>query len=269
VVRLVLAVLVAMSVVPALAAPITLDFDTYDRAGTQPVPSQIPDLPGDAFSDYGVTLSVDPANASSTLGLYNTECNGNGATEYSVECTGGDEDLATSLTAFGTIPQGYVLIINGGGSTLNDDRFGGSITFAFDAEGGVLFSFTDLLDIDEVDPVNTTDILFSFDFVDDRARRTVSVAEIVAANSANSQRLSSVVGNNSLYGFTFFDVEGANGNGEFEGVSAFTITYDGISGAVGAITFEPPQAVVPVPTGLPMLAGALGLLVYLRFRSAA
>ncbi|TYO91560.1 hypothetical protein [Oceanicella actignis] len=247
---------VAAAIIAAPAAAMTLDFDTMN--GGTPVVSGVPALNGDEFTDYGVRLSVAPNRSGSTLGLFDSNC----GPDFGTTCTGGDSDLATGPT-FGTAPQGRVLIINWGGANLNDDPKGGEITFDFLDPGGVSFSALTLLDIDEADPLSTSDIQFRFDYADGTSSGFWSVADLGAAGALSVTNLSSkgLTGNNSLWRYAF--VGGGplpvGADGSVASVSAFALRYDNISGAVASIEYDrPTTSAVPAPGALGLMALALG-----------
>jgi len=107
----------------AQAAPMTIDFDTANGG----VPSVAGNIAGTEFTDFGLTIGLNPSDASSTLALFESNC----GPDFPVSCTGNDGDLASGAT-FGTSPQGRVLIINEGtDANPNDDPSGGSFIFSF------------------------------------------------------------------------------------------------------------------------------------------
>ena len=139
-VGLLLAAVAAMSVAQAHAAPVTVDFDTMNGS----VATTAGNIVGDEFTDFGLTISAIPANSSSTLALFNSNC---GPDFLGVTCTGGDTDLASGAT-YGTAPQGRVLILNTGtNAEPNDDAAGGMFIFSF--ERAVRLDSIGILDLDE------------------------------------------------------------------------------------------------------------------------
>lgn len=235
----------------------TIDFNT-DNNG--PVTSEVIDLDGNAYSDFGVSITVTPNNAGSTLGLFNSNC---GPDFAGVPCSGNDSDLATGPT-YGTEPQGHVLVINGSDTTVNDDPAGGIITFDFHDPLGAAITSVDLLDIDEVDPQDTDQIFFTFGLVGGGTTGPVTVADLFALDSNNVENLSSIgqTGNNSFYRYSFNGVAGAI-NGAIFGVESLAVEYDGVSGAVARVS------AVPLPAGLPLVMTGLGLFGLIARKRAA
>ncbi|MEL7107202.1 MAG: VPLPA-CTERM sorting domain-containing protein [Pseudomonadota bacterium] len=178
-----------------------------------------------------------------TLGLYNSNCNGNGSTQFGVSCTGGDPDLASG-TAFGTDPQGLVLIIeeNPGDSTPDDDRRGGTISFSF-AQAVVMNAIT-LLDLDR----DFTNIMLTFFFEGGGVLST-------GLNGADAVTLlGSETGDNSLRRYDFSGLAPITGF-DFK-------TTD--SGAIASLEVTP----VPLPAAGWLLIGGLGGLVAMKRRKA-
>jgi hypothetical protein len=233
-----------------------LDFDHQDVELTNPVPGEIADLASDYFSDFNVTITLDNANSSSTLGLFNTNC---GPDFPGVSCSGNDSDLATG-PSFGTDPQGLALIVNGGGSTLNDDRGGGRIIFSFGTPVDV--KAVRLLDIDEAE--GTTDAIdFRFEFADSRPALDVFLEDLGTSN-VNNLSSTGLTGDNSFYEYTFDGIAGTNANGDFEGVTQFSVEYQNISGAIAGLTYD--RFDIPVPASLPLMLSGLGLLGWMGWR---
>ena len=118
-----------------------------------------------------------------------------------------------------------------------------------------------LLDIDETDPSDTTDVLFEFEFFGGGASGPFSVADLHGFDLSNTTNLSSIdlTGNNSFFQYGFRGAPGADADGRVRHVSAFIVTYDDISGAVGGITYDRPSE-VPLPAGLPLLLSGLAAL---------
>ncbi|MGF1446506.1 MAG: hypothetical protein ACFBRM_09935 [Pikeienuella sp.] len=249
--------IVALTAPSAMAASFTqvVDFNFKDPARQMPVGGEVIDVDPDLFIGLGFTLSVAPNNSGSTLGLFNSNC---GPDFPGVACGGNDGDLATGPT-FGTDPQGLVLVINESTTDVNDDPDGGVITFSF--ANPVDISSVTLLDLDDnADDVGKID--FGFEFADTNlARRDVLVSDLL---NSNTKVLGGALGSeNSLVEFTFVDESGTV-DGAFQGVSEFSIEYNGVSGAVAGLTYE--RFDVPVPAALPLMLTGLGLLGYLRAR---
>ncbi|MEM9709435.1 MAG: VPLPA-CTERM sorting domain-containing protein [Pseudomonadota bacterium] len=200
---------------------------------------------------FGGLLTLD--GNGDTLALFNSNCNGNGSTEFGVACTGGDPDLASG-SAFGTAPQGLVLIIeeNPGDGVPDDDARGGDITFDF--LGAMRLVSMSFLDLDR----NFSDLIF--DVV--QADGTTLFDAVPSAVTL----LSSVEGDNSLRRFDF-------GIGNVTSLQFSTSD----SGAVAGLVIEPDLTVpppdldlisMPIPAGLPLLLTGIGALLWARRRSS-
>jgi hypothetical protein len=138
-----------------LLQPIVIDFDEF-AAGYY--------LRGDEWAEYGLSISVNSnrqrkdGSGDLPLRLYNSDCEKRPKRGSSLpKCEGGDSDLATGA-AYGTDPQGNVLIIQEDNSKRknrndlgdpDDDARGGTISFNF-AKAVSLFSFG-FLDFDDKD----------------------------------------------------------------------------------------------------------------------
>ncbi|NJN21028.1 MAG: hypothetical protein HC812_07355 [Leptolyngbya sp. RL_3_1] len=134
---------------------VTIDFEEL-AAGTY--------LTGNEWADYGVKITVasnrQRRNGSGDLPLrlFDSDCVARVTSGNPLpKCTGGDNDLATG-SAFGTAPQGNVLIIQEDNSRSSnrddlgapdDDVHGGLITFWFDQAVSIgSFGFLDFDDRD-------------------------------------------------------------------------------------------------------------------------
>ena len=193
----------------------------------------------DGSKVFSGLVSVD--GNGDTLGLYNSNCNGNGSTQFGVSCTGGDPDLASG-TAFGTDPQGLVLIIeeNPGDSTPDDSRFGGTISFSF-AQAVIMNAIT-LLDLDR----DFTNMMFTFFFEGGGSTTTGLPADVTL--------LGTKTGDNSLRRYVF---------GDMGAITGFDLTTTD-SGAVASLELTP----VPLPAAGWLLIGGLGGLVAMKRRKA-
>ncbi|MEO1239582.1 MAG: VPLPA-CTERM sorting domain-containing protein [Pseudomonadota bacterium] len=190
----------------------------------------------EVFSDL---VSVD--GNGKTLGLFNSNCDGNGSTQFGVACTGDDPDLATG-TAFGTDPQALVLIIeeNPGNGTPDDDRRGGTISFNF-AQAVVMNAIT-LLDLDR----DFTNMMFTFFFEGGGSTTTGLPGDVTLLGSETKD--------NSLRRYVF---------GDMGAITGFDLkTTD--SGAVASLEVTP----VPLPAAGWLLIGGLGGLVAMKRRGS-
>jgi hypothetical protein len=153
----------SLSGTPLFLDPVLIDFDGPSfEAGDF--------IKGTEWEDYGVTLSVESTrdlrdgSGERPLRLFNSDCVARTTRNNPLpKCTGGDTDLATGA-AFGTAPEGNVLIIQEDNShkrrnrnktgldrlgVPDDDARGGSITFTFRRAVEVLS--LGMLDFDDQD----------------------------------------------------------------------------------------------------------------------
>ncbi len=194
---------------------------------------------------FGGLVSVD--GNGDPLGLFNSNCDGNGSTQFGVACTGDDPDLATG-TEFGTDPQGLVLIFeeNPGDGIPDDDLFpsntSGTVTFSF-LEAVTLNSIT-LLDLDR----NFTDIVFEFFFEGGGVLSTGLPSAVTLLGTES--------GDNSLRRYDFSNLAP---------ISSFNFTTKD-SGAIASLEVTP----VPLPAaGWMLIAGLGGLAAMKRRKSKA
>lgn len=202
------------------------------------------DLIGSQWSSLGVSISE---TSGKNLLLFNSNCDGNGSTQFGVSCTGNDPDLATG-SEFGTDPQGNVLIIQETNRLWrpDDDARGGTISFDF-FDGLVDLKTIGLLDLEDGNP-DLTGVSFKAWF-GDGSSQDYSTADLAYTNLANR------TGDNSLYEFDLSSLLG---------VSKFDVQYAG-SGAIAYFDWarsEPPNEVPEPMTMVGLLAvGALGLTI--------
>lgn len=203
-------------------------------------------VPGNTISGPGVTVTLGGSNAT-TLGLYDSSCRMN--------CTGGDDDLATGagITAppinagADTPDENFILISSEGSGPTFGDRVGSpDFIFTYDTP-----SFIDefvLIDIDE----NPNRVTARFDFADG------------SSSAFDGTNATSVINAGVDNSYSVFDI--AMIDAAFvKPVNAFTIEFNSISGGVASVSATP----VPVPAALPLLAGGLGLLGWVSRRRRA
>lgn len=213
--------LVFGSVLPnsiSTAHAMTIDFETDDTGA--------PLSPGafngaTAYDGFGVTIS----STGGSLSLFDTDCLG-------ATCSGGDDDLATG-PAFGTEPQGNVLIIQDPSiAEPGDSGAGGSITFDF-ANATTLTQIA-LLDNDNGPGISLE--LFK---------------EGVGAPTV----ITPALGADNLLQIIAFGTDGI-------GIIKLVVNFPS-SGAVASLT------TVPVPAALPLLLSALAWLGWVARRKKA
>ncbi len=216
------------------AQALTLDFDTANTGSIGPG-----NITGSEFTDFGVVIT---GGAGTNLALFNSNC----GTDFDSSCTttATDGDLATG-PAFGTAPQGNVLINNGGTSANpNDNASGGLFNFAFLSP--VTFSSIDILDLDESNLA--TKIAFTFGFAGGASQMFDGTGGVLQ-NPGFS-------GDNSLRTFTF----------DLLNVTSLSVELKNISGAISSVSYAP----VPLPAALPLLLAGVGALgIAARRRKAA
>ncbi len=212
---------------------VTLNFDT-DNSGS----TVAGDINGTEFTDFGVTISV--AGDTNQLALFNSNC---GPDFPGTPCTGGDPDLASGVSTFGTQPQGRVLIGQENNADEPDDQLG-TYTFTFDFSPRVALTSVSMLDLDEgeFDP-GATNLSF---------RRTFADGTIVEDFSSNLAFSIIGSGDNSLATFSFAE----------SGVTSLEVAFNGISGSISAVEYTP----IPVPAALPLLGAGLAALCFVRRR---
>ncbi|MDA0673159.1 MAG: hypothetical protein O3C67_05565 [Cyanobacteria bacterium] len=214
-----------------LLDPILIDFEDF-AAGTF--------IRGHEWADHGVTLSVDSnrqlrdASGDLPLRLFDSNCLPHPSRGSNLpKCTGDDGDLATG-EAFGTAPEGNVLIIQEDNSHLrvnrrkqgeealgdpDDDARGGIITFTF-AQAVSLVSLG-ILDFDDRD--RGEGFIRAYTSADDlTAALTFNLSDIAPMNR-------DFPGNNSLRKLDAF------GGGLFQ---KLVVEYPG-SGAITHLEFQP------------------------------
>ena len=147
---------------------VTIDFDEQVGVGSNPLTGG-PKL-DKLWANYGLEMD----SSKKELWLYDSNCKptsrGVSKNGFTNACTGGDEDLATGKgkykkgnkwIKYKTPEQGKVLIIQENNGAPDDLAGGGTISFDFTDQQGVLFEHIGLLDFD--DPGLPE---FSFTFLD-------------------------------------------------------------------------------------------------------
>ena len=268
-----LATVITVAANPAQAGTLTtIDFDENVGVGSNPLTGG-PKL-DNLWSNYGLQMD----SSVKELWLYDSDCEGK-------TCTGGDEDLATGTGEnkhgkYKSPEQGKVLIIQENKNNEADDNIGGTITFDFTDDTGVLFDSIGLLDFDDPgDPIfsavfadgsTTGDFTYNSSFFKERGgqdrkvktkadnifevknnkkdKTYISQMKLLSTNWEESEY---VEGNNSLREYDF-DFNGKK-------VTQFNLRLPG-SGAITGLNYYR-EAQKPVKRKVPEPTSILGLVV--------
>ena len=192
------------------------------------------------FEDFAHGEAVSSVSIGGINATVTVDSNGSfdGAVAFDTGLTGtADPDLEAPFSGGGPVAPGKVLIISEDGGP-DDERFGGSITFAFDQLVSIL-SF-DAFDGARYELSATTGDAFITD--DDN---------VVTGDNLSNTFL--VPGFDAVQNLTF----------------SFFDAGEGASGAIDNLTFEMADggpAPIPVPAALPLLAAGLGGLAFVARR---